>query len=384
MGISDPKDPLHIVDFAFLPQECTSVSTDFDEDAQNAWMEEMMIEKKLNPDQFTRVWAHTHPSQSASPSSTDWETFQEIMGNMPWGVMLILGTSNEFSCVFRVKEQMLNIPVLTAPQEINPEWAKELENIKPPKPRPIERRQGYYQEPSHWLNQTGGYGKAKKKDTKLEIAGWELSKAPIWSVFHKNTKELTNSTPYPQLQTWSPTFEEIMSFGPCKALTMLKEAYSNSTSSSDFSKIEAIAETLSRLLSNDNKFIAEYSPETAWSTDVMGFMLELRSSPAPYEEYLEEEWHEFYKWLEFSKNKLGVETWFLSQKNNYLKEIASLFTVSTEEAGCEALSACLTAIAHFPEVCDEIDKHCKAFIESFTTEQQEYQQSLLDHETSVI
>ena len=42
------------------------------------------------PEQFFRVWVHTHPGDSPNPSGTDEETFQRVFGKCEWAVMCIV------------------------------------------------------------------------------------------------------------------------------------------------------------------------------------------------------------------------------------------------------------------------------------------------------
>lgn len=88
-GISDPQDPLAITDVALIPQRATSVSVAFD-DAAVADYFDQQIDAGRRPEQFARVWLHTHPGDSALPSSKDEETFARVFGGCDWAVMGIL------------------------------------------------------------------------------------------------------------------------------------------------------------------------------------------------------------------------------------------------------------------------------------------------------
>lgn len=51
----------------------------------------MFQERKLPPQNSFRVWLHTHPGNSPSPSSTDREEFNKLLAmGQPWLVMLII------------------------------------------------------------------------------------------------------------------------------------------------------------------------------------------------------------------------------------------------------------------------------------------------------
>lgn len=43
-----------------------------------------------SPEQFGRIWIHTHPGNCPSPSSVDEETFARVFGGCDWAVMFIL------------------------------------------------------------------------------------------------------------------------------------------------------------------------------------------------------------------------------------------------------------------------------------------------------
>jgi hypothetical protein len=47
---------------------------------------------------FDRIWLHTHPGNSATPSSTDEETLQAAFGTCPYSVMAILAKGGQRSC----------------------------------------------------------------------------------------------------------------------------------------------------------------------------------------------------------------------------------------------------------------------------------------------
>jgi hypothetical protein len=54
------------------------------------------VDAGRQPEQFGRIWVHTHPGDSPLPSQTDEETFDRVFGNATWAVMFILacgGTS---------------------------------------------------------------------------------------------------------------------------------------------------------------------------------------------------------------------------------------------------------------------------------------------------
>ena len=70
-GIADHADDLLLVTRLYVPmQECTAASVEREADQTIAAMKWGLAEG-LQPAQITRVWLHTHPGNSARPSSTD-------------------------------------------------------------------------------------------------------------------------------------------------------------------------------------------------------------------------------------------------------------------------------------------------------------------------
>ena len=48
------------------------------------------VDAGLQPEQFGRIWLHTHPGDCPEPSITDEDTFDRCFGNVDWAVMFIL------------------------------------------------------------------------------------------------------------------------------------------------------------------------------------------------------------------------------------------------------------------------------------------------------
>src|SRR5436189_4496949 len=69
-GIAREGDPLLIEDVALVRQLCTAVTVKFDDLAVADFFDEQ-IDLGRRPEQFARVWIHTHPGDSPLPSLTD-------------------------------------------------------------------------------------------------------------------------------------------------------------------------------------------------------------------------------------------------------------------------------------------------------------------------
>lgn len=93
-GISRPDDLLCIEDFLTVRQKTTSVTVAFDDSAVADFYDQQ-VDRGLNPAQFSRVWLHSHPGTSATPSSVDEETFSRCFGGCDWAVMAILARGGQ-------------------------------------------------------------------------------------------------------------------------------------------------------------------------------------------------------------------------------------------------------------------------------------------------
>jgi hypothetical protein len=88
-GISSSSDPLLIEDLQLVRQECDWASVLFDDEAVADYFDSQ-VDAGRQPEEFGRIWIHTHPGNSAQPSATDEETFLRVFGTNPWAVMFIL------------------------------------------------------------------------------------------------------------------------------------------------------------------------------------------------------------------------------------------------------------------------------------------------------
>ena len=93
--ITDKEQPNLIIDFQILHQECTVVTTEFDKDRIDDYINEM-LDFGYDPSQCFRLWTHFHPSNSPDPSSTDWTTFNDLMKSYPWFGMLIFAKDQSY------------------------------------------------------------------------------------------------------------------------------------------------------------------------------------------------------------------------------------------------------------------------------------------------
>ena len=88
-GITETDEPLLITDLVLVPQQCTAVTVKFDDVGVADFFDDQ-VDLGRQPEQFARLWLHTHPGDSAAPSGTDEATFARVFGAADWAVMFIL------------------------------------------------------------------------------------------------------------------------------------------------------------------------------------------------------------------------------------------------------------------------------------------------------
>jgi hypothetical protein len=88
-GVSRAGDLLLIEDLALVRQRCDWGSVAFD-DAAVADLFDRLVDEGRRPQEFGRIWVHTHPGESPQPSVTDEQTFSRVFGGCDWAVMLIV------------------------------------------------------------------------------------------------------------------------------------------------------------------------------------------------------------------------------------------------------------------------------------------------------
>jgi hypothetical protein len=81
-------------DLRLVRQECDWASVRFDDAAVADYFDEQ-VEAGRRPEQFGRIWIHTHPGNSPTPSGTDEATFERVFGGCDWAVMLILACGGQ-------------------------------------------------------------------------------------------------------------------------------------------------------------------------------------------------------------------------------------------------------------------------------------------------
>ena len=112
MGITY-ENPLCIREFHLVEANCTPASVEFTESGIADFFDKM-DERNLQPNQYFRIWIHTHPTFSPKPSGTDENTFNETFGTTDFAIMLIVASAN--STYARIR---MTVNGITIQQEAN-------------------------------------------------------------------------------------------------------------------------------------------------------------------------------------------------------------------------------------------------------------------------
>lgn len=88
--LSDPATPFRFVDIIVPIQKVSAASVDFDVEAKSDLLVEMHG-KGIAPSRWLPWWGHSHPGEGATPSNTDWETFDTTYTQPQVALMFIIG-----------------------------------------------------------------------------------------------------------------------------------------------------------------------------------------------------------------------------------------------------------------------------------------------------
>jgi proteasome lid subunit RPN8/RPN11 len=88
-ALTSPTDLLKVEDFLTVKQEVTMASVSFDDQAVADFFE-AQVDAGRRPEQFARIWLHTHPGDCPQPSGTDEDTFARVFGSCQWALMFVL------------------------------------------------------------------------------------------------------------------------------------------------------------------------------------------------------------------------------------------------------------------------------------------------------
>jgi hypothetical protein len=93
-GISAKNNLLYVEDFVTVKQQTTAVTVRFLDDAVADHFDSYQ-DRGVSPCRCGRLWIHTHPGDSAEPTSTDEHTFARSFGACDWAVIFILARSGQ-------------------------------------------------------------------------------------------------------------------------------------------------------------------------------------------------------------------------------------------------------------------------------------------------
>lgn len=96
IGISSEDDPLVVEDIRVVKQMASSVETDIDDEAICEHLQ-WCVESGIGPHRGMRIFLHTHPGNSASPSQKDEEKIWKaaFFKHHPWYIMFIVSRGGE-------------------------------------------------------------------------------------------------------------------------------------------------------------------------------------------------------------------------------------------------------------------------------------------------
>jgi proteasome lid subunit RPN8/RPN11 len=93
-GITEAEDLLFVTDFSLVKQKVTGVSVSFEDESIADFFEDQ-VEAGRQPEQFGRIWLHSHPGDSPEPSCTDESTFARVFGSCDWAIMFIVAQDSK-------------------------------------------------------------------------------------------------------------------------------------------------------------------------------------------------------------------------------------------------------------------------------------------------
>jgi len=200
--LEDQKDNLVVESLIIPKQECSSATTEMDDESLSE-LGEAMTKKRVVPWRYTRVWIHTHPGESPTPSSKDWETFREIFGRSNWAIMFVLAKGGQTHCQMVLRSdrwelyQTIPCKVLTP---VGREWEEEYRAKIETKTYGIPMGYGSYQLPAHYQD------KDSDIDDPESFPDWSESQNP------ETSDVIEDETGYPSNADGQRALEEDLAF----------------------------------------------------------------------------------------------------------------------------------------------------------------------------
>jgi len=94
LGVCPGDDLLYVEDVQLVEQICTCVGVVFD-DASVADFFDRQVDQGMRPEQFARIWVHTHPGDCPKPTGIDEETFARVFVKPDWAMMFVLAQGGQ-------------------------------------------------------------------------------------------------------------------------------------------------------------------------------------------------------------------------------------------------------------------------------------------------
>jgi hypothetical protein len=151
-GITAADNPFYVESFEMIKQTGTMATTEFDKEDNTRFVSEKVAEE-IYPDRCQKIWIHTHPGNSCSPSSLDETTFAEMMDQIDendYVMMFIIAKNDSVYCRMGLKHKVgvLKFEIPVSYEELfYSEWDEEYDRCLQ---KPV------YQQPTGSY-QSGGY-----------------------------------------------------------------------------------------------------------------------------------------------------------------------------------------------------------------------------------
>lgn len=93
-GVAASDDLLFVEDVQLVEQTCSWAHVALDDESVADFFD-TQVDCGHTPEQFGRLWMHTHPGDCPQPSLTDEETFERVFGRSDWAVMFIVAREGQ-------------------------------------------------------------------------------------------------------------------------------------------------------------------------------------------------------------------------------------------------------------------------------------------------
>lgn len=130
-GVTSKEDRLHVVDFKLIPQISSMASFEFEDKGYADYIDDS-IEAGKDPENFLRIWIHTHPGSSPTPSDVDESTLSEKFNRFPWIIMFILARGGDTYARMRIlphEKTNLIVPSMDITMDVTVSWKRNKDDL---------------------------------------------------------------------------------------------------------------------------------------------------------------------------------------------------------------------------------------------------------------